>query len=110
VREFNGVLHLIKLDEHPEEMKKSRSFFGAIESGAKMADNAAKLLGVGKTRSSYHRLKVATWVMGITKAFTGLFALHHLRGLSASAVGVGAYQNISNAATKQTILILFGSQ
>ncbi|HBQ4101879.1 TPA: lytic transglycosylase domain-containing protein [Klebsiella pneumoniae] len=101
VREFNGVLLQLSnwMKSHPDEMRqKVESFFGAIESGAKVADNAARSVGGWENAI---KLLVATWVMGITKAFTGLFALTPPAWfVAASAVGVGAYQNISNAATK----------
>ncbi|MHB0433979.1 lytic transglycosylase domain-containing protein [Klebsiella pneumoniae] len=105
VREFNGVLLQLSnwMKSHPDEMRqKVESFFGAIESGAKVADNAARSVGGWEnTIKLLIGLKVATWVMGITKAFTGLFALTPPAWfVAASAVGVGAYQNISNAATK----------
>ena len=105
VREFNGVLLQLSnwMKSHPDEMRqKVESFFGAIESGAKVADNAARSVGGWENAIKLLiGLKVATWVMGITKAFTGLFALTPPAWfVAASAVGVGAYQNISNAATK----------
>lgn len=105
VRGFNGVLRDLSdwMKSHPDEMKqKVDAFFGAIESGAKMADKAAKEVGGWENAIKLLiGLKVATWVMGITKAFTGLFALTPPAWfIAASAVGVGAYQNISNAATK----------
>lgn len=105
VREFNGVLLQLSnwMKSHPDEMRqKVESFFGAIESGAKVADNAARSVGGWENAIKLLIvLKVATWVMGITKAFTGLFALTPPAWfVAASAVGVGAYQNISNAATK----------
>ncbi|MDE9136959.1 lytic transglycosylase domain-containing protein, partial [Klebsiella pneumoniae] len=105
VRDFNVVLRDLSnwMKSHPEEMKqKVDAFFGAIESGAKMADKAAKEVGGWENAIKLLiGLKVATWVMGITKAFTGLFALTPPAWfIAASAVGVGAYQNISNAATK----------
>ncbi|EMA2606588.1 lytic transglycosylase domain-containing protein [Klebsiella pneumoniae] len=105
VREFNGVLLQLSnwMKSHPDEMRqKVESFFGAIESGAKAADNAARSVGGWENAIKLLiGLKVATWVMGITKAFTGLFALTPPAWfVAASAVGVGAYQNISNAATK----------
>ena len=105
VREFNGVLLQLSnwMKSHPDEMRqKVESFFGAIESGAKAADNAARSVGCWENAIKLLiGLKVATWVMGITKAFTGLFALTPPAWfIAASAVGVGAYQNISNAATK----------
>ncbi|HDY8495395.1 TPA: lytic transglycosylase domain-containing protein [Klebsiella pneumoniae] len=105
VRDFNVVLRDLSnwMKSHPEEMKqKVDAFFGAIESGAKMADKAAQEVGGWENAIKLLiGLKVATWVMGITKAFTGLFALTPPAWfVAASAVGVGAYQNISNAATK----------
>lgn len=105
VREFNGVLLQLSnwMKSHPDEMRqKVESFFGAIESGAKVADNAARSVGGWENAIKLLiGLKVATWVMGITKAFPGLFALTPPAWfVAASAVGVGAYQNISNAATK----------
>ncbi len=105
VRDFNVVLRDLSnwMKSHPEEMKqKVDAFFGAIESGAKMADKAAQAVGGWENAIKLLiGLKVATWVMGITKAFTGLFALTPPAWfIAASAVGVGAYQNISNAATK----------
>ncbi|MCQ8649258.1 lytic transglycosylase domain-containing protein [Klebsiella pneumoniae] len=105
VREFNGALLQLSnwMKSHPDEMRqKVESFFGAIESGAKVADNAARSVGGWENAIKLLiGLKVATWVMGITKAFTGLFALTPPAWfVAASAVGVGAYQNISNAATK----------
>ncbi|ULK19845.1 lytic transglycosylase domain-containing protein [Klebsiella pneumoniae] len=105
VLEFNGVLLQLSnwMKSHPDEMRqKVESFFGAIESGAKVADNAARSVGGWENAIKLLiGLKVATWVMGITKAFTGLFALTPPAWfVAASAVGVGAYQNISNAATK----------
>lgn len=105
VRDFNVVLRDLSnwMKSHPEEMKqKVDAFFGAIESGAKMADKAAQAVGGWENAIKLLiGLKVATWVMGITKAFTGLFALTPPAWfVAASAVGVGAYQNISNAATK----------
>lgn len=105
VHEFNGVLLQLSnwMKSHPDEMRqKVESFFGAIESGAKVADNAARSVGGWENAIKLLiGLKVATWVMGITKAFTGLFALTPPAWfVAASAVGVGAYQNISNAATK----------
>ncbi|HCC8021695.1 TPA: lytic transglycosylase domain-containing protein [Klebsiella pneumoniae] len=105
VREFNGVLLQLSnwMKSHPDEMRqKVEPFFGAIESGAKVADNAARSVGGWENAIKLLiGLKVATWVMGITKAFTGLFALTPPAWfVAASAVGVGAYQNISNAATK----------
>lgn len=105
VRDFNVVLRDLSnwMKSHPEEMKqKVDAFFGAIESGAKMADKAAQEVGGWENAIKLLiGLKVATWVMGITKAFTGLFALTPpVWFVAASAVGVGAYQNISNAATK----------
>lgn len=105
VREFNGVLLQLSnwMKSHPDEMRqKVESFFGAIESGAKVADNAARSVGGWENAIKLLiGLKVATWVMGITKAFTGLFSLTPPAWfVAASAVGVGAYQNISNAATK----------
>lgn len=105
VREFNGVLLQLSnwMKSQPDEMRqKVESFFGAIESGAKVADNAARSVGGWENAIKLLiGLKVATWVMGITKAFTGLFALTPPAWfVAASAVGVGAYQNISNAATK----------
>lgn len=104
VREFNGVLLQLSnwMKSHPDEMRqKVESFFGAIESGAKVADNAARSVGGWENAIKLLGLKVATWVMGITKAFTGLFAFTPPAWfVAASAVGVGAYQNISNAATK----------
>ena len=105
VREFNGVLLQLSnwMKSHPDEMRqKVESFFGAIESGAKVADNAARSVGGWENAIKLLiGLKVAAWVMGITKAFTGLFALTPPAWfVAASAVGVGAYQNISNAATK----------
>ncbi|HIG8168746.1 TPA: transglycosylase SLT domain-containing protein [Klebsiella pneumoniae] len=105
VREFNGVLLQLSnwMKSHPDEMRqKVESFFGAIESGAKVADNAARSVGGWENAIKLLiGLKVAIWVMGITKAFTGLFALTPPAWfVAASAVGVGAYQNISNAATK----------
>lgn len=105
MREFNGVLLQLSnwMKSHPDEMRqKVESFFGAIESGAKVADNAARSVGGWENAIKLLiGLKVATWVMGITKAFTGLFALTPPAWfVAASAVGVGAYQNISNAATK----------
>ncbi|MHB2289866.1 lytic transglycosylase domain-containing protein [Klebsiella pneumoniae] len=105
VREFNGVLLQLSnwMKSHPDEMRqKVDAFFGAIESGAKMADKAAQEVGGWENAIKLLiGLKVATWVMGITKAFTGLFALTPPAWfVAASAVGVGAYQNISNAATK----------
>ncbi|MFZ8683874.1 transglycosylase SLT domain-containing protein [Klebsiella pneumoniae] len=105
VREFNSVLLQLSnwMKSHPDEMRqKVESFFGAIESGAKVADNAARSVGGWENAIKLLiGLKVATWVMGITKAFTGLFALTPPAWfVAASAVGVGAYQNISNAATK----------
>ncbi|HDA9742612.1 TPA: lytic transglycosylase domain-containing protein [Klebsiella pneumoniae] len=105
VREFNGVLLQLSnwMKSHPDEMRqKVESFFGAIESGAKVADNVARSVGGWENAIKLLiGLKVATWVMGITKAFTGLFALTPPAWfVAASAVGVGAYQNISNAATK----------
>ena len=105
VREFNGVLLQLSnwMKSHPDEMRqKVESFFGAIESGAKVADNAARSVGGWENAIKLLiGLKVATWVMGITTAFTGLFALTPPAWfVAASAVGVGAYQNISNAATK----------
>lgn len=105
VREFNGVLLQLSnwMKSHPDEMRqKVESFFGAIESGAKVADNAARSVGGWENAIKLLiGLNVATWVMGITKAFTGLFALTPPAWfVAASAVGVGAYQNISNAATK----------
>jgi hypothetical protein len=54
LREFNGVLLQLSnwMKSHPDEMRqKVESFFGAIESGAKVADNAARSVPVGKTRS-----------------------------------------------------------
>lgn len=48
VRDFNVVLRDISnwMKSHPEEMKqKVDAFFGAIESGAKMADKAAQAVG-----------------------------------------------------------------
>ena len=105
VRDFNGVLRDFSnwMKSHPEEMKqKVDAFFGAIESGAKMADKAAK--AVGGWEDAIKLLigfRVALWVSKITKALTGLFALTPPAWfIAASAVGVGAYQNISNAATK----------
>ncbi|MCB3338268.1 lytic transglycosylase domain-containing protein [Klebsiella pneumoniae] len=105
VRDFNVVLRDLSnwMKSHPEEMKqKVDAFFGAIESGAKMADKAAQEVGGWENAIKLLiGLKVATWVMGITKAFTGLLALTPPAWfVAASAVGVGAYQNISNAATK----------
>lgn len=105
VRDFNVVLRDLSnwMKSHPEEMKqKVDAFFGAIESGANMADKAAQEVGGWENAIKLLiGLKVATWVMGITKAFTGLFALTPPAWfVAASAVGVGAYQNISNAATK----------
>ncbi|HDE0950169.1 lytic transglycosylase domain-containing protein [Klebsiella pneumoniae] len=105
VRDFNVVLRDLSnwMKSHPEEMKqKVDAFFGAIESGAKMADKAAQEVGGWENAIKLLiGLKVATWVMGITKAFTGLFSLTPPAWfVAASAVGVGAYQNISNAATK----------
>lgn len=105
VRDFNVVLRDLSnwMKSHPEEMKqKVDAFFGAIESGAKMADKAAQEVGGWENAIKLLiGLKVATWVMGITKVFTGLFALTPPAWfVAASAVGVGAYQNISNAATK----------
>lgn len=105
VRDFNVVLRDLSnwMKSHPEEMKqKVDAFFGAIESGAKMADKAAQEVGGWENAIKLLiGLKVATWVMGITKAFTGLFALTPpVWFVAASAVGVGAYHNISNAATK----------
>ncbi|MDW5903674.1 lytic transglycosylase domain-containing protein, partial [Klebsiella pneumoniae] len=105
VRDFNVVLRDLSnwMKSHPEEVKqKVDAFFGAIESGAKMADKAAQEVGGWENAIKLLiGLKVATWVMGITKAFTGLFALTPPAWfVAASAVGVGAYQNISNAATK----------
>lgn len=105
VRDFNVVLRDLSnwMKSHPEEMKqKVDAFFGAIESGAKMADKAAQAVGGWENAIKLLiALKVATWVMGITKVFTGLFALTPPAWfVAASAVGVGAYQNISNAATK----------
>lgn len=105
VREFNGVLLKLSnwMKSHPDEMRqKVEAFFGAIESGAKVADRAAKSVGGWENAIKLLiGLKVATWVMGITRAFTGLFALTPPAWfVAASAVGVGAYQNISNAATK----------
>lgn len=105
VRDFNVVLRDLSnwMKSHPEEMKqKADAFFGAIESGAKMADKAAQAVGGWENAIKLLiALKVATWVMGITKVFTGLFALTPPAWfVAASAVGVGAYQNISNAATK----------
>ncbi|HBW2763129.1 TPA: lytic transglycosylase domain-containing protein [Klebsiella pneumoniae] len=105
VRDFNVVLRDLSnwMKSHPEEMKqKVDAFFGAIESGAKMADKAAQVVGGWENAIKLLiALKVATWVMGITKVFTGLFALTPPAWfVAASAVGVGAYQNISNAATK----------
>ncbi|HGW4134689.1 TPA: transglycosylase SLT domain-containing protein [Klebsiella pneumoniae] len=104
VRDFNVVLRDLSnwMKSHPEEMKqKVDAFFGAIESGAKMADKAAQAVGGWENAIKLLiALKVATWVMGITKVFTGLFALTPPAWfVAASAVGVGAYQNISNAAT-----------
>ncbi|HBV5710993.1 TPA: lytic transglycosylase domain-containing protein [Klebsiella pneumoniae] len=105
VRDFNVVLRDLSnwMKSHPEEMKqKVDAFFGAIESGAKMADKAAK--AVGGWEDAIKLLigfRVALWVSKITKALTGLFALTPPAWfIAASAVGVGAYQNISNAATK----------
>lgn len=105
VRDFNVELRDLSnwMKSHPEEMKqKVDAFFGAIESGAKMADKAAQAVGGWENAIKLLiALKVATWVMGITKVFTGLFALTPPAWfVAASAVGVGAYQNISNAATK----------
>ncbi|MBR8846666.1 Membrane-bound lytic murein transglycosylase D [Klebsiella variicola] len=105
VRDFNVVLRDLSnwMKSHPEEMKqKVDAFFGAIESGAKMADKAAQAVGGWENAIKLLiALKVAKWVMGITKVFTGLFALTPPAWfVAASAVGVGAYQNISNAATK----------
>ncbi|MCU6541585.1 lytic transglycosylase domain-containing protein [Klebsiella pneumoniae] len=48
VRDFNAVLRDLSnwMKSHPEEMKqKVDAFFGAIESGAKMADKAAQAVG-----------------------------------------------------------------
>ncbi len=48
VRDFNVVLRDLSnwMKSHPEEMKqKVDAFFGAIESGAKMADKAAQAVG-----------------------------------------------------------------
>ena len=105
VRDFNVVLRDLSnwMKSHPEEMKqKVDAFFGAIESGAKMADKAAQAVGGWENAIKLLiALTVATLVMGITKVFTGLFALTPPAWfVAASAVGVGAYQNISNAATK----------
>ncbi|MFO5759681.1 lytic transglycosylase domain-containing protein, partial [Klebsiella pneumoniae] len=72
VRDFNVVLRDLSnwMKSHPEEVKqKVDAFFGAIESGAKMADKAAQEVGGWENAIKLLiGLKVATWVMGITKA------------------------------------------
>lgn len=109
VRDFNVVLRDLSnwMKSHPEEMKqKVDAFFGAIESGAKMADKAAQAVGgwenaikiiVGVSVGG----KLLFFLANLSKALLVLAGIT-LPGwlVAASAVGVGAYQNISNAATK----------
>ncbi|HCM7883338.1 TPA: lytic transglycosylase domain-containing protein [Klebsiella quasipneumoniae] len=109
VRDFNVVLRDLSnwMKSHPEEMKqKVDAFFGAIESGAKMADKAAQAVGgwenaikiiIGASVGG----KLLFFLANLSKALLVLTGIT-LPGwlVAASAVGVGAYQNISNAATK----------
>ncbi|HHL1668766.1 TPA: transglycosylase SLT domain-containing protein [Klebsiella pneumoniae] len=109
VRDFNVVLRDLSnwMKSHPEEMKqKVDAFFGAIESGAKMADKAAQAVGgwenaikiiIGASVGG----KLLFFLANLSKALLVLAGIT-LPGwlVAASAVGVGAYQNISNAATK----------
>ncbi|HFO2038915.1 TPA: transglycosylase SLT domain-containing protein [Klebsiella pneumoniae] len=109
VRDFNVVLRDLSnwMKSHPEEMKqKVDAFFGAIESGAKMADKAAQAVGgwenaikiiIGVSVGG----KLLFFLANLSKALLVLAGIT-LPGwlVAASAVGVGAYQNISNAATK----------
>lgn len=109
VRDFNVVLRDLSnwMKSHPEEMKqKVDAFFGAIESGAKMADKAAQAVGgwenaikiiIGASVGG----KLLFFLTNLSKSLLGLARIT-LPGwlVAASAVGVGAYQNISNAATK----------
>lgn len=110
VRDFNVVLRDLSnwMKSHPEEMKqKVDAFFGAIESGAKMADKAAQAVGgwenaikiiIGASVGG----KLLFFLANLSKALLVLAGIT-LPGwlVAASAVGVGAYQNISNAATKE---------
>ncbi|BBR77332.1 hypothetical protein WP4S18C04_19180 [Klebsiella pneumoniae] len=110
VRDFNVVLRDLSnwMKSHPEEMKqKVDAFFGAIESGAKMADKAAQAVGgwenaikiiIGASVGG----KLLFFLANLSKALLVLTGIT-LPGwlVAASAVGVGAYQNISNAATKE---------
>ena len=110
VRDFNVVLRDLSnwMKSHPEEMKqKVDAFFGAIESGAKMADKAAQAVGgwenaikiiIGASVGG----KLQFFLPNLSKALLVLTGIT-LPGwlVAASAVGVGAYQNISNAATKE---------
>lgn len=110
VRDFNVVLRDLSnwMKSHPEEMKqKVDAFFGAIESGAKMADKAAQAVGgwenaikiiIGVSVGG----KLLFFLANLSKALLVLAGIT-LPGwlVAASAVGVGAYQNISNAATKE---------
>lgn len=110
VRDFNVGLRDLSnwMKSHPEEMKqKVDAFFGAIESGAKMADKAAQAVGgwenaikiiIGASVGG----KLLFFLANLSKALLVLTGIT-LPGwlVAASAVGVGAYQNISNAATKE---------
>ncbi|HCT6955214.1 TPA: lytic transglycosylase domain-containing protein [Klebsiella pneumoniae] len=110
VRDFNVMLRDLSnwMKSHPEEMKqKVDAFFGAIESGAKMADKAAQAVGgwenaikiiIGASVGG----KLLFFLANLSKALLVLTGIT-LPGwlVAASAVGVGAYQNISNAATKE---------
>lgn len=107
VKQFSNYLNDISvwMRTHPKEIKDSfDAIFSSVKSFASIANDAAKQVGGWTTALEILiGLKVASWVYGVTKSFSGLFALVPPPWLVAAAtIGTGAkaVSNISDAATK----------
>jgi len=108
IRQFNKYLLDLSrwVSQHPKEIHDAiETFFNAISEGAKAANKAADAVGGWKNALEILiGLKVASWVFGITKMFSGLFALTPPPWIAAAAavgIGVKAVNNISDAVTKE---------
>ncbi|EPK7525553.1 lytic transglycosylase domain-containing protein [Klebsiella variicola] len=105
VKQFSNYLNDISewMRSHPKEIKDGfDAIFSSVKSFASIANDAAKQVGGWTTALEILiGLKVASWVLGVTKSFSALFALVPPPWLiAAAAVGTGAkaISNISEEA------------
>lgn len=103
VRDFNVVLRDLSnwMKSHPEEMKqKVDAFFGAIESGAKMADKAAQAVGgwenaIKKIIGASVGGKLLFFLTNLSKSLLGLARIT-LPGWLVAAAGLSAADKVDD--------------